>query len=136
MSRHECPENLLFSFSRNLSDYSRIKKIYHVKYSKAVWIYYSSFPLIVILGSAGVFSSSKYRMIINRYRVGEAMKRLLEHPERSILDIAYEAGFSGKSSFHRSFIDMTGKTPSRYRKEGKSSWGGGSFSDEKKARQV
>jgi AraC-like DNA-binding protein len=55
---------------------------------------------------------------VNRLRV-EEVKRLLRDPEkdsRSILDLAFEAGFSSKSSFNSIFKRSTGYSPSTYRK--------------------
>lgn len=53
---------------------------------------------------------------INRYRLEQA-KHLLAHgaPSRSILDIAYEAGFNGKNTFYRYFKAHESMTPSQYR---------------------
>ena len=55
---------------------------------------------------------------INRLRV-EAVRRELADPEnpRELLDIAFAAGFSSKSSFNRVFKALTGDTPSRIREQ-------------------
>lgn len=56
---------------------------------------------------------------INRYRIEEA-KKILVDPEsknKTILEILYEVGFNNKSAFNRVFKQLTGKTPSGYRKE-------------------
>ena len=53
---------------------------------------------------------------INQYRVDEA-KRKLVHPDYrklTFLAIAYESGFSSKSSFYRIFKKHTGVSPSSY----------------------
>jgi AraC-like DNA-binding protein len=55
--------------------------------------------------------------LINRYRV-EYVKTILANPEyhkRTIIQIAYEAGFNNKASFNRYFKQATGLTPSEYR---------------------
>lgn len=60
-----------------------------------------------------------YNDYVNGYRIEEA-KRMLADPEnaeKNILDIAYETGFYSKSVFNTAFKKMTGRTPSRYRKE-------------------
>jgi len=60
-----------------------------------------------------------YNDYVNSYRIEEA-KRMLADPEnagKNILDIAYDTGFYSKSVFNTAFKKMTGKTPSRYRKE-------------------
>jgi AraC-like DNA-binding protein len=54
---------------------------------------------------------------VNRLRV-EEVKRLLLDPKKdgqSILDLAFEAGFSSKSSFNSIFKRSTGYSPSAYR---------------------
>jgi AraC-like DNA-binding protein len=42
-------------------------------------------------------------------------KRLLEHPDRSIYEIAFEMGFSDASAFNRAFRRWSGVTPGQYR---------------------
>jgi AraC-like DNA-binding protein len=53
---------------------------------------------------------------INGYRVDFVRKRLAEDTDRTILDIALEAGFSSKSTFNAIFKQFTGQTPTQYRK--------------------
>jgi AraC-like DNA-binding protein len=57
---------------------------------------------------------------VNGYRVNEVKRRLAEAAAAgrspSILEIALEAGFSGKSSFHRVFRDAVGVTPGAWLK--------------------
>jgi len=56
---------------------------------------------------------------VNGYRV-EEVKRMLADPanrDRSILSIAYDAGFNSKSTFNTIFRKFTGKTPRQYRAE-------------------
>ncbi|NOT88367.1 MAG: helix-turn-helix transcriptional regulator [Lysobacter sp.] len=53
---------------------------------------------------------------INRLRVDEVCRRLAsDAADGDLLDIAFTAGFSSKTSFNRSFKAQTGKTPSRFR---------------------
>jgi len=52
---------------------------------------------------------------INSYRVGFVRKSLEEKPDQKILDIAFEAGFSSKSTFNAIFKQFTGQTPTQYR---------------------
>lgn len=57
--------------------------------------------------------------LINAYRV-EEVKEIIKNPEfshYSLLAIAFEAGFSSKSSFNTIFKKLNGATPSEYRKE-------------------
>ncbi|MCP4215633.1 MAG: helix-turn-helix domain-containing protein, partial [bacterium] len=61
--------------------------------------------------------------LINDYRIRDA-KRILADPENvetsgrigSLLDVAFEVGFSSKAAFNRSFKKYTGKTPTEYKK--------------------
>ena len=56
---------------------------------------------------------------VNRHRVEEA-KRLLtstQHRHLSILGIAFEAGFSSKTTFNTAFKKLTGQSPSQYAQE-------------------
>jgi AraC-like DNA-binding protein len=57
-----------------------------------------------------------FNELINRMRVAAVCKALANPEEsRSLLDIAFEAGFSSKASFNRSFKIIAGETPSAYR---------------------
>lgn len=55
---------------------------------------------------------------INSLRVADAARRLAadEANERSILDHAFESGFTSKSTFNAAFKKQMGMTPSEYRK--------------------
>lgn len=53
---------------------------------------------------------------VNAYRVREAQARLLDPMEqRSALDIAFEVGFTSKSTFNAAFKRLLGETPSQCR---------------------
>lgn len=54
---------------------------------------------------------------INHYRIKEAASILSgpQSKEKTVLDIAMEAGFNSKSAFNRSFKKETGLTPLKYR---------------------
>ena len=57
---------------------------------------------------------------VNAYRVEFVCKRLTDNMNQKILDIAFEAGFSSKSTFNAIFKQFTGQTPTQYRKRLKS----------------
>jgi len=59
---------------------------------------------------------SSFAAFLNGHRVREAERLLLERPEDSILEIAFEAGFNSKAAFNSNFLRMTGMSPSEYRK--------------------
>ena len=55
--------------------------------------------------------------LVNSYRVEEVKKRLdsSQDTDKTILDIAFDAGFNTKTSFNRVFKKLTRMTPSQYR---------------------
>lgn len=55
---------------------------------------------------------------ITEFRIKEA-QRILSDPKtrnKSVLDIAYDVGYNSKSAFNRAFKNITGVTPSQFRK--------------------
>ena len=60
---------------------------------------------------------------VNAYRVEEFQNRLKDSQSEhlTLLAIAFESGFNSKASFNRIFKNLTGKTPSEYKKSLKSS---------------
>jgi AraC-like DNA-binding protein len=61
--------------------------------------------------------SQSFRGYINEWRLKAVCRDLLQTPDRSILDIAFENGFNSKSSFNTLFFKKYGMTPREYRKE-------------------
>ena len=57
----------------------------------------------------------QFRQLLSFYRIGHA-KKLLTGSTQDITSIAMDSGFSAINSFHRTFKEMTGMTPSEYRK--------------------
>ena len=57
-----------------------------------------------------------FNTFINEYRVQEAMKLLVEEPDRSILSIGIAAGFNSNSNFNTVFTRNTGMSPGKFRK--------------------
>jgi AraC-like DNA-binding protein len=53
---------------------------------------------------------------INGFRVEQARHDLLEKPDRTVLEIAFECGFNSKSAFNAAFRKATGTSPSEYRR--------------------
>lgn len=53
---------------------------------------------------------------INRYRVHEVQRLMREKPDRTVLDLAMNAGFNSKSAFYTAFRKNIGMTPSQYKK--------------------
>ncbi len=56
-----------------------------------------------------------FKAFVNRYRVDNAKNELTQFPEKSILDIAYDAGFKSRSAFNDAFSKNTGSSPKEFR---------------------
>ncbi|MBS1526841.1 MAG: ABC transporter permease [Bacteroidetes bacterium] len=54
---------------------------------------------------------------INEYRVGEAARKMQDpaYDHITLQGIAFESGFNSKTTFHRIFKEMTGKSPAEYK---------------------
>jgi AraC-like DNA-binding protein len=55
-------------------------------------------------------------LFIQRARLIRAMQLLIEYPQRTIIEIGLEAGYSNHSAFTSAFGQWTGMTPSAFRK--------------------
>jgi AraC-like DNA-binding protein len=53
---------------------------------------------------------------INHQRVNHAKHLLVQEPQKSITDIAFESGYNSKNSFNNAFKRHAGMTPSEYRR--------------------
>lgn len=53
---------------------------------------------------------------INTQRIQDALP-LLNHENKTILDIAYDVGFNSRSSFYKAFKQKTGLTPTTYKQQ-------------------
>lgn len=77
-----------------------------------------------ILGSpAGAVSAlfnaalnTNFRAFVNEYRLRQVMRDLVDKPDDSILDIAFDNGFNSKTSFNTLFSQAAGCSPREYRK--------------------
>ena len=58
----------------------------------------------------------QFRQLLAFYRIGHAKKSLIENTAKDITTIAMDCGFSAINTFHRTFKELTGTTPSQYRK--------------------
>jgi AraC family transcriptional regulator len=66
----------------------------------------------------GAMTGEPLNRFIQRLRVEKAANMLIFNPKMSITDIALDCGFSGSSTFARSFRDMFGMTASEWRQGG------------------
>lgn len=60
---------------------------------------------------------TNFNTFVNSYRIREAQQMLADHPEKSVLAIAFEVGFNSKASFYRSFSKLSGQSPQQYRQQ-------------------
>lgn len=54
--------------------------------------------------------------LVNQYRIEEAKKLLQENPDHTILRVAYDSGFGSKTTFNTTFKELTGETPTTFRR--------------------
>jgi len=57
-----------------------------------------------------------YFDFINQYRVKTAKQLIQQHPQWTLLQVAFEAGFNNKTSFVNAFKKFDNRTPSQFRK--------------------
>ncbi|TGN17277.1 helix-turn-helix domain-containing protein [Leptospira idonii] len=55
----------------------------------------------------------------HEWRIEHCKAEIAKFPEKNLLTIAFESGFSSKSTFHEAFKKQTKMTPGQYRKSGK-----------------
>ncbi|NNE29174.1 MAG: helix-turn-helix transcriptional regulator [Saprospiraceae bacterium] len=112
-----------YSFEVETADNDRINVIYnHVRNN-----FQRPIPLEEISALANMtipafcryfkkLSGKTFTKFVNEFRIVHSCKLLTEGTE-SISAICYESGFNNFSHFNRLFKEITGKTPSRYRKK-------------------
>lgn len=61
---------------------------------------------------------------LNALRIERARRQILERPDRSILDIAMDAGYGSRAVFNSQFLRIVGVSPSEYRRKGSQHAGG------------
>lgn len=59
---------------------------------------------------------SSFYELLNVQRVESAKRALIEAPARSVLEISMDAGFNSKTTFNTAFRQLTGVTPTQYRR--------------------
>ncbi|MEM6765610.1 MAG: helix-turn-helix domain-containing protein [Bacteroidota bacterium] len=62
-----------------------------------------------------------YYQFVNSYRIDEAKKKIETAEYDNLLELAFASGFKSKATFNTYFKQMTGATPSSYRKRSASS---------------
>ncbi len=60
-------------------------------------------------------TQKSFTQFLNELRIGHACK-LLQNEVYSVSDVCYECGYNNLTNFNKFFKNITGKTPSEYRK--------------------
>lgn len=77
----------------------------------------SGYPEYLVSATINRRSGGNFWEYVNRHRIEAARERLADAGDaRTILDIAYDAGFTSKSTFNAAFKRLVGETPSAYRR--------------------
>lgn len=112
-----------FGFEVQAQDNDRIRSIYkHIREN-----FQEPIALDTVAGIASMtvpafcryfkkLSGKPFTKFVNEYRVVHACK-LLSEEESSISEICFESGFKNVSNFNKFFKQITGKSPSEYRKD-------------------
>lgn len=56
-----------------------------------------------------------FSSFLNHHRIEEAKRLLINDPDNTILEIAFEVGYNSKTSFNNNFRHLSGMTPSEFR---------------------
>jgi AraC-like DNA-binding protein len=62
------------------------------------------------------YTGKRINNLINELRVKDSARRLINSDDK-IIDIAFSVGFESVTTFNRVFLEIMGKTPSKYREE-------------------
>lgn len=62
------------------------------------------------------YTRKNFYDFVNFYRIEFAKKLISQKPQSKILEILWDSGFNSKASFNTAFKEITGKTPSEYKK--------------------
>ena len=60
---------------------------------------------------------TSFRSYINHFRLREAERLLTEHPDMTVLEVAFSVGFNSRSAFNADFTSATGLSPSAFRRQ-------------------
>jgi AraC-like DNA-binding protein len=56
-----------------------------------------------------------FPQLLLHYRVGEAERLMKAHPQKTLIEIAFESGFNSKTAFNVGFKKLRGAAPSKFR---------------------
>jgi AraC-like DNA-binding protein len=115
--------NVGYSHSYNFKDTERMNKVYqHIMKNFTDEISLDEIAKIANMTPPAFSTFFKKRTqksftrFLNEIRVGHACQ-LLEKEEISISSVCFESGYQNFANFNKFFKEITGKTPSQYRKE-------------------
>jgi AraC-like DNA-binding protein len=60
-------------------------------------------------------NKTDFRNFVNRFRIEDAKKILIEEMDRSIISICFQVGFNSKAAFNKTFKKMVGCSPKEFR---------------------
>ena len=63
------------------------------------------------------YGEHNFAQFINQYRINEAQRLITQDSSSKMISIAYESGFNNLSTFNQVFKNITGGTPSEFRKK-------------------
>ena len=61
--------------------------------------------------------NTNFNKLINSYRINHAIELISSNNDISIISVCYKSGFNSKSVFNTTFKQITGKTPTQFKKE-------------------
>lgn len=112
-----CPNKIVFE--PDLELIKRAKNIFDVDYNKQVNLSNVSRQLGIsknhLIRIFKKYTGTTPVQYIARIRIDEAEK-LLSEGDKSIIEVAYEAGFKSLSNFYKCFKEHTGCTPNKHRR--------------------
>lgn len=92
----------------------------HIYRKEGITIYQISQELSMERKQLSYFINTKekcnFNTFINRLRIEDAQKMVIEHPEYSFFEIALLVGYTDQANFSRKFKETTGISPSEYKK--------------------
>lgn len=77
----------------------------------------SGVPSYLVSKVINEYLKTNFFALINGYRLQHAQQHLLQKKKKTIIEIAYEAGFNSKTTFYETFKKETGVSPTQFIKE-------------------
>lgn len=110
------PDSILNLYENKLKDLERTKMYRDMNLSLGKLAKKIDAPKHHLTQLLNIRMSTSFNKYINGLRIEYACELLKEERKLSMEELAYECGFNSKVSFYRNFKNVTGVTPSEYRK--------------------